>query len=110
MHCCNNFYDKTKRDVRDKVEKRSEQGYQYRNVSEMLERVDDLLEEYNRSTYKKVCNEIEAYLQACLNGAESWEWLEELYTLSDFQNAEQIYAVLDKVMILWKDLGKRVLK
>ncbi len=99
--------DKTKRDVRDKVERRNEQGYQYRNVSEMLERVDDLLEEYNRSTYKKVCNEIEAYLKACLNGAESWEWLEELYTLSDFQNAEQIYAVLDKVMILWKDLGKR---
>ena len=90
-----------------KVELRYSQGYQYRNVGEMLSQVNDILKIYQQERYLGIRVELEAYLEECM-ADKNWysEELGSLYKKCDFFNKGSIYQVINQIFCYWEHLGE----
>jgi hypothetical protein len=99
--------EKVKQSVRNKVRNRGKQGYEYRNVDKMLNRIDEILEQYRSSELDGIRSAVERYLDVCIS-AKDWENKEmvELYKLCDFDTSHKTYQVADQIICVWKNLGK----
>jgi hypothetical protein len=99
--------EKVKQSVRKKVRNRGKQGYEYRNVDKMLNRIDEILEQYRSSELDGIRSAVERYLDVCIS-AKDWENKEmvELYKLCDFDTSHKTYQVADQIICVWKNLGK----
>jgi len=99
--------EKVKSAVRGKASKREKQGYQYRNVDEMLERIDHLLASYQVPDYRPVGRELENYLRLCVGDREQWfsKELHTLYQKCDFYRPADIYFAVDEIFAHWSSLG-----
>lgn len=93
--------------IRAKVELRKGQGYEYKNIDKMLGQIDIILNEYSKDWCSGIRKEMEKYLSVCMNGGEDWysEELGSLYQLCDFKLPQNVYRVLDRLIVQWKDLG-----
>lgn len=101
--------DTIKDRVHSKVRLRAEQGYNYQNVDEMLQRIDAILMKYQFDELRGIREELEKYLDLCFKNEADWysDELGKLYELCDMDNSEKIYDVVNKIICQWKNLGKR---
>lgn len=97
----------TREAVWKKVKERKKQGYIYRNVDQMLDRVDDLLRSYYSEELKGIRIQLEKYLKECTESKDEWysEELGGLYRLCDMDTSDKVYTVADYIICLWKNLG-----
>lgn len=98
--------EKTKAAILQKAERRNEQGYEYKNIQEMLKRMDEILEEYQQEKYNGIRKEIEDYLKEAMHGEWYSEELGNLYTMCDFCSSDKIYEVVNEIINWWKTLGE----
>ncbi len=98
--------EEIKESVRKKVIKKEEEGYEYKNVDEMLGRIDELLTIYYDESYTPIRKEIEEYLQLCMDDKSKWysDELGELYELCEVDKPMKVYEIVDKIICLWKNL------
>ena len=99
--------DDVKKRVQSKNEKRKKQGYSYRNMNQMFQSIDIILNRYCLPEFESVRKEIERYLKLCVGSAGEWYSgeLGELYKLCDMNDSKETYKVVDKIIGLWKSLS-----
>lgn len=90
--------------IAEKVKLRNEQGYPYKNAEQMLDRVDHLLESYQIKRTEGMCQPLEAYLAECVK-LNAICGLNELNRICSMSQKDDIYEVLDHIMLMWKSLG-----
>ena len=97
---------KAKKSLKRKVSLRRMQGFNYKIVNEMIERVNYILERYSDQRYEFIRNEIEKYLNLCIKNKADWEisWLKTLYDSCDFYPTDKIYNVVNEMLKQWKSL------
>lgn len=99
--------DETKEQVRWKAAKRAEQGYEYKNVEDVLQRINYILEEYQTSALSGVREALEGYLVECSSdvGNEYSEMISELYEWCELDTVENIYSAIHMLFSLWMKIG-----
>lgn len=102
--------DAVKQSIRQKAQLRKEQGYDYKNVEEMIKRIDVILEAYQSDECLGIRKELEKYLQSCVAEKEKWFYkpLGNFYDICDIDTSEKIYQVIDEIIYRWKNFGKGV--
>lgn len=97
---------KAEKDLKRKVHLRHIQGFDYKIVDKMIERVNYILERYNDQRYKLIRSEIENYLNLCVTNSSDWEIssIKDLYDSCHFDKPDKIYNVVNEMLKYWQSL------
>ena len=100
--------DETIQRIRNKEEVRRRQGYAYRNVDDMITRINVMLKDYQHSALAGVVEVLEKYLSDCMvNALDGYsDEMKQLYNWSKLDPSESVYNAVNKIFSLWIIIGK----
>ena len=93
-----------------KVETKQENGYVYRHISEMIERINFLLSQYQSEKFKGIAQNVEGYIREICTHQQQDDYseLKEMYrkcTFNDVSEDENVYVSISSMLRMWKELG-----
>lgn len=83
-----------------------ERGYEYKNIEQLIERLDHIVESYKSLGIFKGTDEIEAYLQKCMLKTPTDKFLDiqNFCKISDIVRPEDTYTMIDFLIRQWEGL------
>ena len=92
-----------------KVEKKQEDGYTYRHISEMIKRINFLLNQYQCKKFRGIAQSVEGYIsEICSHQQPACSELKEMYEKCAFDDDSEegyVYASISAMLRKWKELG-----
>lgn len=92
-----------------KVNKKKEEGYVYRHIPEMIERINFLLSQYQNEKFSGIAKNIEGYIrEICIYQRQTvYSGLKEMYRKCAFDDDSKdgyVYASISAMLCKWKEL------
>ena len=93
-----------------KVQTKQENGYVYRHIPEMIERINFLLSQYQSEKFKGIAQNVEGYIREICTHQQQDDYseLKEMYrkcTFNDVSEDENVYVSISSMLRMWKELG-----
>lgn len=97
--------------IRDKVKKKQEDGYVYKHINEMIDRMNFLLEQYKCEKFNGIAEQAAQYIKKIQMHWQGnpYPELRELYRKCAFDDCSpdgQVYSSIRAMLSEWKELGK----
>ena len=82
----------------------------YRHISEMIERINFLLSQYQSEKFKGIAQNVEGYIREICTHQQQDDYseLKEMYrkcTFNDVSEDENVYVSISSMLRMWKELG-----
>lgn len=90
----------------DRVEYWKTQGYEYRNVDQLIERINSILSDYSDLKTSGLTGELEDYLRLCIEDKDFpvCDELIQFYKACDFTKEEDLLMVMEYLTCEWEGL------
>lgn len=98
--------EEQEKEIRDKVKHWEEQGYQYQNVAQLINRTNSILSDYHRLKMNGLTGEIEDYLKMCVedNAFPECTDFANFHINCDFNVEQDVYQVMEYLTCKWEGL------
>lgn len=99
--------DTNKNAIREKAKYWKERGYEYKNIEQLIERLDCILANYEALGIFKGTEEIEDYLQECMLEfqIEKFQDIQNFCKISDIVEPKDTYVMMDYLIRQWEGLS-----